>query len=83
MRTASHPQMPQVADPTALGYTETPAIRRLRGGSGDALDSALGVRIVPENVSNIAKSDAAAGSGDGLEEDVIPVAGKTDLARAC
>ena len=76
VRTASHPQIPQVADPTALGYTEDAGYN---GSSGDAVDSALGVRIVPENVSNIAKSDVAGGSGNGLEEDVIPVAAKTDL----
>ncbi len=77
MRTVSRPPIPQVADPRALGYTATD----YSGGSGDELDAAQGVRIVPENVSNIAKSDAAAGNGDGLEEDIIPVSGKTDLAK--
>ena len=80
LRTATRPQIPQVADPMALGYTDTD----FSSGSGDNLasgDSALGVRIVPENVSNIAKSDAGSGSGDSLEEDVIPVPAKTDLAR--
>ena len=80
MRTVSRPPIPQVADPTALGYTETD----YSAGSGDSVDSAdsaLGVRIVPENVSNIAKSDSSTGSGDGLEEDVIPVAAKTDLGK--
>jgi murein DD-endopeptidase MepM/ murein hydrolase activator NlpD len=48
-------------------------------GSGDAANSALGVRIVPENVSNISKSDAADGAGDGVEEDVYDVAGKASL----
>ncbi len=80
MRTVTRPAIPQVADPIALGYTDTD----YSAGSGDSVDNAdaaLGVRIVPENVSNIAKSDAASGSGDGLEEDVIPVTGKTDLAK--
>ncbi len=78
MRTVSRPPIPQVADPTALGYTDSVDYE---GSSGDAIDSALGVRIVPENVSNVAKSDAGAGNGDGLEEDVIPVAAKTDLGK--
>ncbi len=77
MRTVSQPAIPQVADPLALGYTDSD----YSGGSGDSLDSALGVRIVPENVSNIAKSDASSGTNDGLEEDVIPVAGNTDLGK--
>ncbi len=78
MRTVSRPAIPQVADPTALGYTDS---ADYEGSSGDAIDSALGVRIVPENVSNVAKSDAGDGNGDGLEEDVIPVAAKTDLGK--
>ena len=36
---------------------------------------------MPENVSNIAKSDLSNGSTDGLEEDVIPVATKTNLGK--
>ncbi len=75
MRNVSRPPIPQVADPIALGYTSTD----YSGGSGDAIDSALGVRIVPENVSNITKSDPGNSGADGLEEDVIPVAKKTDL----
>ena len=78
MRTVSRPSIPQVADPTALGYTDAAGYE---GSSGDAIDSALGVRIVPENVSNIAKSDVASGSGDGLEEDIIPVTAKGDLGK--
>ncbi len=78
MRTVARPPIPQVADPTALGYTEDAGYE---GGSGDSVDSALGVRIVPENVSNIAKSDLAGGTGDSLEEDVIPVAAKVDLGK--
>ena len=78
MRTVARPPIPQVADPTALGYTEDAGYD---GGSGDSVDSALGVRIVPENVSNIAKSDLASGTGDSLEEDVIPVTAKVDLGK--
>jgi murein DD-endopeptidase MepM/ murein hydrolase activator NlpD len=80
MHAVSRPQIPQVADPIALGYSEAD----YSSGSGDAVegaDAALGVRIVPENVSNIAKSDVDGASGDGLEEDVIPVAAKADLGK--
>ena len=37
----------------------------------------------PENVSNIAKSDAADGSGDGVEDDVFPVAAARQPRHAC
>ena len=79
MRTMAHPAVAQAEDPAALGYTED--VSGDGSGSGDGPDPALGVRIVPENVSNIAKSDAAAGTSDGLEEDVIPVTAKTDLGK--
>ncbi len=41
--------------------------------------SALGVRIVPENVSSIVKSDGGETAGEPLQERIIPVGKETDL----
>ncbi|MEX0852202.1 MAG: peptidoglycan DD-metalloendopeptidase family protein [Bauldia sp.] len=54
------------ADPTGLATDDSPF-------------SALGVRIVPENVSNIAKSDAISTGAEGVHEQIIPVAADGDL----
>jgi murein DD-endopeptidase MepM/ murein hydrolase activator NlpD len=76
LRAATRAAIPQVADPTALmGYAPTD----YAGTSGDGTDAGMGVRIVPENVSNVAKSDTGAAGGDGLEDDIIPVTAKTNL----
>ena len=75
LRASAHPQQPDVSGAAPLAYADA-------GGdvaNSDGADSALGVRIVPENVSNIAKSDAADGSGDGVEDDVFPVAAAGSL----
>ncbi len=75
LRASTHPQQPDVNGAAPLAYADA-------GGdvaNSPGADSALGVRIVPENVSNIAKSDAADGSGDGVEDDVFPVAAAGSL----
>ena len=70
LRASTHPQQPDVNGAAPLAYADAGGDVANSAGA----DSALGVRIVPENVSNIAKSDAADGSGDGVEDDVFPVA---------
>ena len=69
IRAAAHP-IEEIPDPTVLAYGEADY------GSGDSLDSDFGVRITAENVSNIAKSDESAGSGDGFDEQMVAVGKK-------
>ncbi len=76
MRAAAQP-VQEVVDPTGLAYA---AVDSDIADGGDAIDSAFGVKIIPENVSNIAKSDATDGSGDGFDEKVIAVGKNSDLA---
>ena len=61
-------------DVAALSYADPNADL----AAGDAI-SALGVTIVPENVSNIAKSDAGLTLDDGYQEKIIAVAKSENL----
>jgi murein DD-endopeptidase MepM/ murein hydrolase activator NlpD len=61
-----------VVDAPALAYLD-PSL----AADDDDPFAALGVRIVPENVSSIAKTGAT--GGDGLSETVVPVAAAGDL----
>ena len=62
------------ADVTALAYDDPSA-----DVAASAPFSALGVKIVPENVSNIAKSDASASLDEGYQERIVPVTGSQSL----
>ena len=71
VRAAAH--LPAGGDPAnvaALSYVDP---TRFSSGSADDPFSALGVRIIPENVSNIAKSDEGGDTGNGLDEKIVTI----------
>ncbi len=72
MRAAAHYAPDSANEVATLPYVD-PSRFDDSTGNGDPFKS-LGVRIVPENVSNIAKSDSSDGTGNPLNEKIVAIA---------
>jgi murein DD-endopeptidase MepM/ murein hydrolase activator NlpD len=76
VRAAAHFAVDDDIDTAALPFADP---NHFDPTGEDSPFSALGVRIIPENVSNIAKSDAASTTGRDLDEKIIAVSQNGDL----